>query len=118
MTPGEHQTMILAELSVPKAGSKTKGDTCYKWRELYTGVCLSVLSHVMYILTDFFKIYHVETFYLRIKFPMTSFITISFVRVVHILHRRKISIAKVCIYLNWEQVLKTVEKYVLFLLIG
>lgn len=105
--------MILAELSVPKAMSKTKGDTCCKWRELYPGACLSMLSHVMYILSDFFEIWHVETFYLRIKLPMTS-ITRSFVRVVDILHRRKISIAKGYIYLNWEQVLKRVEKYELF----
>lgn len=80
--------------------------------------CLFMLSHVIYILSDFFKIYHVQTFYLKIKLPLTSFITKSFVRVIDVLHRRKISIAKACIYLNWEQVLKTVEKYELFCLIG
>lgn len=77
--------------------------------------CLSMLSHVMYILFDFLKIYHVQTFYLRIKLPtrgqvkkikkkriklpMTTFITKSFVRLIDVLYRRKISIAKACIYL-------------------
>lgn len=48
-------------------GAKQREPPVIHKRELHTGACLSVLSHLMYIFSDSFKIYDVETFSLRLK---------------------------------------------------